>query len=408
MSSLVSEFIINPVLRQARRFSEISRSTFGGDGEVQEHAATITETDVISDSEFTDELVPGPIEVIESSHIRPLSASTQETRVEEPATPPRQIEVAHPEHDHLGFPISPPRARGPIPEDDGMGSLRGRIQDINSRIISSNEKARLMHDLLSEGYRTSRKVVGPPELLASDASPPLIWRQSSPGGPTEGLKFWKNPLGTQVEPETFVLNETDILPTYAPIRQPKSPSNEATAPSAPPTPPTSEPPLGCQHYERNVKIECSTCKKWYPCVFCHDEKEDHNLIRKETKHMLCMICATPQKAGDTCVNCGETAARYYCDVCKLWENRATKPIYHCDDCGICRRGLGLGKDFFHCKVSEPWCTFFLHRKANSNRRVEHVSPHRSKALTNALSGQQIATAQYVGSICLRLRSQLSS
>ncbi len=67
--------------------------------------------------------------------------------------------------------------------------------------------------------------------------------------------------------------------------------------------------------------------------------------------MLCMLCSTPQKASDVCVNCGEIAANYYCNICKLWENRKSKPIYHCNDCGICRRGLGLGKDFFHCKVS---------------------------------------------------------
>jgi hypothetical protein len=52
-----------------------------------------------------------------------------------------------------------------------------------------------------------------------------------------------------------------------------------------------------------------------------------------------------------CINCGEISAQYYCNICKLWENRQNKPIYHCGDCGICRRGMGLGKDFFHCKVS---------------------------------------------------------
>jgi hypothetical protein len=36
--------------------------------------------------------------------------------------------------------------------------------------------------------------------------------------------------------------------------------------------------------------------------------------------------------------------------CRLWDDSPTKSIYHCADCGVCRVGKGLGKDFFHCKV----------------------------------------------------------
>jgi hypothetical protein len=66
--------------------------------------------------------------------------------------------------------------------------------------------------------------------------------------------------------------------------------------------------------------------------------------------MLCMLCGHAQPAAQYCKQCGELAAQYYCAACKLWDNDASKSIYHCNDCGICRVGKGIGKDFFHCKV----------------------------------------------------------
>jgi len=37
--------------------------------------------------------------------------------------------------------------------------------------------------------------------------------------------------------------------------------------------------LGCQHYRRGAKLQCSTCNHWATCRYCHDEQEDHKLIR---------------------------------------------------------------------------------------------------------------------------------
>lgn len=37
--------------------------------------------------------------------------------------------------------------------------------------------------------------------------------------------------------------------------------------------------LGCQHYRRGAKLQCSTCNLWATCRYCHDEQEDHKLIR---------------------------------------------------------------------------------------------------------------------------------
>jgi CHY zinc finger len=37
--------------------------------------------------------------------------------------------------------------------------------------------------------------------------------------------------------------------------------------------------LGCRHYRRGAKLQCSTCDHWATCRYCHDEEEDHKLIR---------------------------------------------------------------------------------------------------------------------------------
>ncbi|KAF8952782.1 hypothetical protein BGZ52_003900 [Haplosporangium bisporale] len=107
--------------------------------------------------------------------------------------------------------------------------------------------------------------------------------------------------------------------------------------------------LGCKHYRRGCKLKANCCGKWFNCRFCHDDVCDHNIVRNETKSMLCMKCKTIQPAAQDCNSCHVQLAAYYCDVCKLWDDDPTKPIYHCDDCGICRIGRGLGQDYFHCK-----------------------------------------------------------
>jgi uncharacterized CHY-type Zn-finger protein len=358
MSSLVSDFFINPVLRQARRLSELSRSTFSGDvGDLGQRP------DAAAVSDHADDSVDETMSTTSTSMSppRPSTSSVRETILEaDAATTPVAVDI--PARDHLGFPLTPSKSRG-IPEDDGMHMLRARIHQINACEAPPSDKARLIHEALLAGYRAS--MVGSHATVAGNDHEPAsslgqVWEPAASSGPLESLKFWQNQLGESAELEKFTLSESDKAPTYAPIRPAKGTSTHgATTPgteglsASQLAPLDASRPLGCQHYERNVKLQCFTCKKWYTCRFCHDAHEDHALIRKETRNMLCMLCATPQRASDICINCGETAASYYCNICKLWENRQDKPIYHCADCGICRRGRGLGKDFFHCKVSWP-------------------------------------------------------
>jgi uncharacterized CHY-type Zn-finger protein len=37
--------------------------------------------------------------------------------------------------------------------------------------------------------------------------------------------------------------------------------------------------LGCKHYQRNCKLEANCCGKLVSCRFCHDDVEDHAIVR---------------------------------------------------------------------------------------------------------------------------------
>jgi hypothetical protein len=363
MSSLVSDFIINPVLRQARRFSEASRPTSTSTPtprpalpttqQDDEAPSALTDSEEFDDHGFADTPTASP----ESLNVRPLTSSTQATIVAEDAMPAPTTPTMTPRdghRDHLGFPISP-RRNVPIPEDDGMQALRCKIQAIQARDVPPVEKARLMHSLLSERYNASRAPSlatkpGSPEFELGSSPTTSALDPTALPGPLDSFKFWQGET-SQPPIESFILSDSDKAPSFAPLRRPKTPGiNTPSADAAAASLADLHPSLGCQHYERNVKLQCLACGKWYPCRLCHDSQEDHKLPRFETRHMLCMLCTTPQAVSDACINCGELAAQYYCSVCKLWENRSSKPIYHCYDCGICRRGLGLGKDYVHCKT----------------------------------------------------------
>ncbi|KAH6645790.1 zinc-ribbon-domain-containing protein [Truncatella angustata] len=228
----------------------------------------------------------------------------------------------------------PPAAErpDPLPEDDGMGALRKRILEIQAKQLPAPEQARLIHQLLMESYKRSRGTTSAERPVSPTSA--NGWEQKQSHGVLDTF-IWQHLLGEEAEIESFHLTEDDVKPTFAPLK-PGEDDSEYRA-------------LGCEHYKRNVKSECSSCGHWYTCRFCHDNTEDHPMTAKDTRHMLCMYCGAAQKVGEACVSCGEMAAMYYCSICKLWNNDSEKSIYHCPDCGICRVGRGLGKDFFHCK-----------------------------------------------------------
>ncbi|KAI0451786.1 hypothetical protein F5B21DRAFT_485594 [Xylaria acuta] len=372
MTSLVTELLVNPVLRQARRFS-LSRLSLTSDPPEPESPRRIAQTcphpqqdDPISETEEDYSLRTDPEDSASSRRSSRSSVATNphfdanrvdgeyswpDSTVIPTNSEPSAIHArasgsrsdpssAYPPSMNTHEPLASPsmRTHSPLPEDDGMGLLRKRIFAIQAQEISHPEKAHLMHQLLLEGYTNSQTRVQPEQPLSPEK------RVSPSHGPLESFKFWQSALGEAENAQEFALTDKDLEPTFVPRRQPTGPTTDAAD-----IEPNDEKLLGCEHYRRNVKLQCSTCDRWYTCRFCHDNAEDHILIRKETRNMLCMFCGTAQRASQACVSCEAPAARYYCDICKLWNDDPDKPCYHCSDCGICRIGHGIGKDFYHCK-----------------------------------------------------------
>jgi len=117
--------------------------------------------------------------------------------------------------------------------------------------------------------------------------------------------------------------------------------------------------LGCKHYRRACQLRCpdDICKgAFYPCRLCHDEvhheaemnpKKNHQLERKKVTFVKCLRCQKEQPKGKTCSDCGKDFAKYYCDICSLYDDMGEqKGVYHCEKCGICR--VGGADKFFHC------------------------------------------------------------
>ena len=298
---------------------------------------------------------------------------------------------------------------GSLPEDDGMGYMRKRIIMIQRTGTSNAEKARLIHGLMTEQYNASH-----PSLIrrsGSQASMLSYERPITPGSTHSADSRVRNisnlapssPLANAIT--SFHLTPEDLQPTYFQRRifphHGRDVNGTALHQQAAALDFEDEPlALGCPHYKRNIKLQCSACDRWYTCRFCHDEVEDHSLNRRETKNMLCMLCGCAQPAAEVCRECGEPGARYYCSVCKLWDDDSGKSIYHCDDCGICRVGQGLGKDFYHCKVRPMTERHHTSSLADVNARlVVCACQSLYETPIAALSARQTVTAPYVVNTC---------
>ncbi|KAK6810828.1 hypothetical protein RU639_013380 [Aspergillus parasiticus] len=242
-----------------------------------------------------------------------------------------------------------------LPEDDGMGALRKKIHAIRDLNYSSMEQARMIHELMTENYNAFRSNLDNQQITRA----PPLFRPRSSGRSVTPNNCWNSQSFDQqsLTPTTlasiahqenqYCLTAEDLKPTFSPRDELQLPPEDIDDTDAEEY---EEACLGCRHYKRNVKLQCYACKKWYTCRFCHDEAEDHHLDRPKTENMLCMLCGHAQPATQFCRQCGEQSSQYYCNICKLWDNDTSKSIYHCNDCGICRIGQGLGKDFFHCKT----------------------------------------------------------
>lgn len=293
-----------------------------------EQAAAATSSTPIN---LADDLAANGLHTNPDRHMPPTRPRLQDTNMSRPQLP-----------DHAKMSSS-------LPADDGMRLLRERIHGIRSDSVSQEEKARKMHHLMTEEWENARLRLRP----QSPASQISHERPFDPTSPRSTLCSPDSPNTTSAVPvdphNPFNIHPGDLQPTYRPLPEPEPVADDGHTDESPTEPP--EPVLGCKHYQRNVKIQCFDCKTWHTCRHCHDAAvHSHHLNRRATENMLCMHCFTPQAAGQYCKNCNERAAWYYCDICKLWDDDGSKRIYHCADCGICRKGEGLGKDYVHCKV----------------------------------------------------------
>ncbi|KAF2759500.1 zf-CHY-domain-containing protein, partial [Pseudovirgaria hyperparasitica] len=209
-------------------------------------------------------------------------------------------------------------------------------------------------------------------------SPPNIASPERPYTPNSTLSQPDTAASASISPVSSVslksddpynICAADLEPSYRPIESGGARVGETEEPHSEDSD-DDGPCFGCKHYKRNVKVQCYDCRKWYPCRHCHDEVEKHALDRRKTEHMLCVLCQTPQPASGYCRACGRCAAWYYCDICKLWDDDTSKKIYHCLDCGICRVGEGIGKDYVHCKKCNV-CISIGH--ADSHRCIERAT-----------------------------------
>lgn len=424
MSSLVSDFLINPVARTVRRFSYAAGATDStGDNTetVRRPLAqdfTLDHGEVIAERNECDgpsrsfpslSFMRGPDIALgarsppllipqhrrrllqqqhqqQQAHLRPQAADDYEnsrpftTRSPSPSFFEMEAPTI-PQTNSLASPVAPQDAPSQdqmrqdqpqqevsrrLPENDGMADMRRRILSIQTNdLFLPDQKRYLMQQVLTESYAMARhaKAVADGKVEARTLPPFSGYASASQDPSTPGaqdlgfgiaaletLRAW---TGLDEEEPPIHVSEGDREVSYRIRVHVRNSDRDNDGEGEEEHEIVTE--LGCSHYKRNVKVQCAACEKWYPCRLCHDEVEEHVLPRKLTKHMLCMLCSHPQKASDTCIKCNESAASYYCSICKLWSDDVDKHIYHCDECGICRVGHGLEKDFFHCKVSSVPC-----------------------------------------------------
>ena len=101
--------------------------------------------------------------------------------------------------------------------------------------------------------------------------------------------------------------------------------------------------IECSHYPNkkcnHFYFDC--CKKYYECVRCHNENENHLF---KLKHITCKLCNREQSINASCIQCHISFSNTYCEICCLFSDQ--EHIFHCDQCGICR--VGKKDEMIHC------------------------------------------------------------
>uniref|UniRef100_A0A0D9V503 CHY-type domain-containing protein n=1 Tax=Leersia perrieri TaxID=77586 RepID=A0A0D9V503_9ORYZ len=86
---------------------------------------------------------------------------------------------------------------------------------------------------------------------------------------------------------------------------------------------------GCAHYRRRCRIRAPCCNEIFDCRHCHNEAKNsievdavkrHELPRHEVQQVICSLCGTEQEVREVCINCGVCMGKYFCEVCKLFDD----------------------------------------------------------------------------------------
>ncbi|CAO2183052.1 unnamed protein product [Urochloa humidicola] len=118
---------------------------------------------------------------------------------------------------------------------------------------------------------------------------------------------------------------------------------------------------GCSHYKRRCRIRAPCCNEIFDCRHCHNEVKNsikidtvkrHELPRHEVQQVICSLCGTEQEVQQVCINCGVCMGKYFCGLCKLFDDDVSKQQYHCNGCGICRYGRDDFSEWMDAVVQE--------------------------------------------------------
>jgi len=116
-------------------------------------------------------------------------------------------------------------------------------------------------------------------------------------------------------------------------------------------------PEGCSHYRNKCELLAPCCNSYYRCHHCHNDEQDLTcgLLDRSASNITtirCVECQCVQKTpAKSCRECGIQFAEYICHDCSLYRQAdLVNGIFHCEDCGICRigKGLGEGGTHWHC------------------------------------------------------------
>ena len=139
-----------------------------------------------------------------------------------------------------------------LPADDGFAHLRARIHEIRALNITEQERAQMIHALMTERYNHIRPT-----------SPSSFVSHDHPFTPNSGHSVFSenhtsSPLSAASDVDTenpYKLRPSDTSPTYRTIEHYDEEDDEEDH--------EEELVLGCRHYKRNVKVQCYDCRHWY-------------------------------------------------------------------------------------------------------------------------------------------------